>query len=118
MINLLFVLIRTLFLPFTLPRELALENLALRQQLTVYKRLLPRPQLWLQDRLFWIWLSKTWSGWRESLIIVKPDTVLNWHRKGFKLFWTKLSWRTGAGRPAVSAKVKSLIKQMAASNPL
>ena len=70
------------------PRDLALENLALRQQLTVYKRLHPRPQLRRRDRLFWIWLSKLWGGWRQALVIVKPDTVISWHRHGFKFFWT------------------------------
>ena len=97
--------------------DLALENFALRQQLLVYKRLHPRPQLQPRDRLCWVWLSKIWSGWRQALIIVKPDTVINWHRQGLSFFWTKLSQRKGAGRPPVSAKVRALIKQMAEANP-
>ena len=99
------------------PRDLALENLALRQQLTVYKRLHPRPQLRRRDRLFWVWFSKLWGGWRQALIIVKPDTVIGWHRQGFKFFYTKISQRKSVGWPAVSTEVKSLIKQMAEANP-
>jgi putative transposase len=97
---------------------LALENLALRQQLAVYQRRNPRPQLRPRDRLFWVWLSKVWSQWRSTLLIVKPETVLRWHREGFKLFWTRLSRRRGAERPPVNVQVKALIKQMAQVNPL
>jgi hypothetical protein len=74
-------------------RDLALENLALRQQLAVLKRPQRRIKIKQRDRLFWIWLSRTWSGWRTALIIVKPATVVGWHRRGFKLYWTKLSQR-------------------------
>ena len=98
--------------------DLALENFALRQQLIVFKRLHPRPQLQPQDRLCWAWLAKLWGGWRQALIIVAPETVINWHRQGFRLFWTKMSQQKCAGRPAVSLKVKALIKHMAEANPL
>jgi len=66
-------------------RDLALENLALRQQLAVLKRSQTRLKIKQRDRVFWIWLSRTWSGWRSALIIVKPTTVVGWHRRGFKL---------------------------------
>jgi hypothetical protein len=99
-------------------RNLALENLALRQQLAVFKRRHPRPKLQPTDRLFWIWLSRVWMEWRESLIIVKPETVIGWHRKGFRLFWTKLSRRKRVGRPMVGSEVRGLIKEMAQANPL
>ena len=99
-------------------RDLALENLALRQQLAVFKRIHKRPLIETKDRLFWIWLSRVWMEWSASLIIVKPETVIGWHRKGFRLFWTKLSRRKTGGRPAVDPKVKALIKQMAQANPL
>jgi putative transposase len=99
-------------------RDLALENLALRQQLAVLKRSHTRPKLKQSDRLFWIWLSRTWSGWRAALIIVKPATVVGWHRKGFRLHWTRLSRRGVGGRPAVSLEVRTLIQQMATANPL
>ena len=97
--------------------DLALENFALRQQLIVFKRLHPRPQLHHRDRLFWAWLSRIWSSWRESLIIVRPETVIGWHRQAFSFFWTKISHRKGAGRPPVSSHVRALIKQMSEANP-
>ena len=99
-------------------RDLTLENLALRQQLAIHKRSQTRLKIKQQDRLFWIWLSRTWTGWREALIIVKPSTVVGWHRKGFKLYWTKLSHHRVGGRPAVSPEVRRLIRQMATANPL
>ena len=68
--------------------NLAAENLALRQQLAVMKRTNKRPKIRMTDRLFWVLLSRIWIPWRKSLVIVKPDTVVRWHRKGFKLFWT------------------------------
>src|SRR5262245_33231702 len=98
--------------------NLALENLALRQQLAILKRTQKRPAISTKDRLFWVWLSRIWSEWRASLIIVKPDTVIGWHRKGFRLFWTRLSRRKIGGRPSASSQIRALIKQMAQANPL
>jgi hypothetical protein len=66
--------------------NLALENLALRQQLAILKRTQKRPAISTKDRLFWVWLSRIWSEWRASLLIVKPDTVIGWHRKAFVSF--------------------------------
>ena len=66
--------------------ELALENLALRQQLAVLNRRYPRPKLRKSDRLFWLLLSRSWGRWKETLVIVKPETVLRWHRKRFGSF--------------------------------
>jgi hypothetical protein len=57
-------------------RQLALENLALRQQLAVYKRTVPRPRLRTMDRLVWVGLARVWAGWKQALVIVSPDTVL------------------------------------------
>ena len=68
-------------------RTLVLENLALRQQLAVYKRARKRPQLRSTDRAFWVWLSKLWGDWRAPLLLVQPRTVIRWHRQGFKLYW-------------------------------
>ena len=62
--------------------DLALENLALRQQLVVLKRSSKRPRLNIGDRLFWVLLCRLCSGWQEALIVVKPDTVVRWHKKG------------------------------------
>jgi putative transposase len=60
-------------------RRLAFENLALRLQLAVYKRTAPRPRLHTMDRLFWVGLARVWTGWRQAVVIVSPDTVLRWH---------------------------------------
>jgi len=99
-------------------RHLALENLALRQQLAVYKRTANRPKLRRSDRLFWIWLARGWAGWKDALVIVAPDTVLRWQRRRFRDYWTKLSGRPPKGRPPVNAEIKALVAQMAAANPL
>jgi hypothetical protein len=66
---------------------LTAENLALRQQLIVLKRQQKRPNLKGRDRLYWVILSRIWSGWRSTLLIVQPDTVVRWHRRAFKLYW-------------------------------
>jgi putative transposase len=99
-------------------RQLALENLALRQQLAVYKRLAPRPKLHTTDRLFWALLARVWTGWKQALVIVTPDTVLRWQRRRFRQYWTRLSGRFSGGRPPVSAEVAALVRKMAAANPL
>src|SRR3989441_5018082 len=118
MITLLLYLLR--LLPFLCDgrRQLALENLALRQQLAVYKRMARRPKLRRSDRLFWVWLARVWVGWRQSLVIVTPDTVLRWHRRRFREHWTRLSGRPTGGRPPVNAEIKVLVRRMAAANPL
>ncbi len=65
---------------------LAAENLALRQQIVILQRSVKRPRLHRRDRVFWVWLSRLWRGWRSSLIVVQPETVLRWHREGFRLY--------------------------------
>ena len=82
------------------------------------KRSIKRPQLRNRDRLFWILLSRFWSNWQEALIVVKPETVIRWHRKGFKLFWKFKSRRKGPGRPPISREIRDLIRRMAKANPL
>src|SRR6058998_447224 len=99
-------------------RQLALENLALHQQLAVYKRTMTRPRLCRTDRFFWVGLARVWAGWRQPLAIVTPDTVLRWQRHRFREYWTKLSGRPAVGRPPVNAQIKALVTQMAAANPL
>ena len=99
MITLLLHLFRLLPFLFGGHRQLALENLALRQQLAVYKRTAPRPKLRTTDRLFWVGLARVWAGWRQALLIVTPDTVLRWQRRRFREHWTKLSGRPTGGRP-------------------
>jgi hypothetical protein len=99
-------------------RQLALENLALRQQLAVYKRTMPRPKLHTTDRLFWAGLVRVWTGWRQALVIVSPDTVLRWQRRRFREYWARLSRRPTGGRPPLNAEIADLVRKMAAANPL
>lgn len=90
------------------------ENMALRQQLAVLKRKKPRVSLRTWDKLFWLGLSRVWSRWRESLVLVQPETVVRWHRAGFRFWW----WRkSGAGRPTEGAQVCALIVRLANENP-
>src|SRR5262244_1431383 len=103
MITSLLHLLRLLPFLFGGHRQLALENLALRQQLAVYKRTTPRPKLHQADRLFWAGLALVWTGWRQALVIVSPDTVLGWQRRRFREYWTRRSGRPRGGRPPVSA---------------
>ncbi len=79
-------------------RTLALENLALRQQLAMYKRTRRRPATRWSDRLFWLGLRRVWSDWSAALVIVRPATVIGWHRRGFAWYWTRQSRAIG-GRP-------------------
>src|SRR2546426_377589 len=67
--------------------DLVLENLALRQQLALLRRRAKRPRFGQLDRLFWMWLSQRWVRWREALHVVQPQTVIRWHRQGFRAFW-------------------------------
>jgi putative transposase len=99
-------------------RQLALENLALRQRLVIYKRTAIRPSLRRRDRLFWVGLARIWAGWKQPLVIVTPDTVLRWQRRRFREYWTKLSDHSTAGRPRVDPEIRALIARMAAANLL
>ena len=74
----------------------AAENLALRQQVAVFKQSVKRPKLRRRDRVFWVGLSRLWPNWRSALAIVQPETVIRWHRQGFKLFWR---WKSRPGKP-------------------
>jgi hypothetical protein len=98
-------------------RDLVLENLALRQPLSVLKQKHPHPRLEASERLSWVVLRRLWSGWRRALILVQPETVVRWHRAGFKLYWTWL-WRhqTRVGRKPVSRELRELIFRMVAEN--
>ena len=118
MISLLLHLLRLLPFLFGGHHQLALENLALRHQLAVYKRTGTRPRLRGTDRLFWVALATVWAGWKQSLVIVTPDTVLRWQRRRFREHWTKLSGPPIGGRPPVNAEIKVLVMRIAAANPL
>ena len=95
--------------------EQALIELALRQQLAIYAQKQSRPRITPVDRGFWIVLSRFWRGWRETLIFVQPETVVRWHRAGFRLYWRSISKR-GPGRPRISAELRSLIQRFAKEN--
>jgi putative transposase len=97
---------------------LVAENVALRHQLAVLRRSVKRPRLRRQDRILWAWLSRIWTDWRSSLVIVKPDTVVSWHRQGFRLYWRWKSRHRGDGRPAVPRRVRDLIRHMSKANSL
>jgi hypothetical protein len=99
-------------------KQVALENVALRQQLAILKRERPRPKLFHGDRPFWLLLMKIWKEWRTALVIVEPATVVSWQRRRFKRYWWTLSQRNGPGRPQVSAEIRALIRKMANANPL
>jgi putative transposase len=97
---------------------LLLENLALRQQLVVLKRRHPRPSLDLFDKLFWVIARRPWSSWKQSLIIVTPETVVRWHRSGFRMYWRLISRvRRQVGRRPTPKGVLELIFRMVADNP-
>jgi transposase InsO family protein len=95
--------------------DTSLEILALRQQVAVLKRKHRRPSLNRLDRFFWTTLRSLWPGWSDVLIIVKPDTVIRWHRAGFRLYWRWRS-RSCGGRPNVSEEIRTLIRTMATEN--
>jgi putative transposase len=97
---------------------LHIENLALRHQLSVLRRSVNRPKLTSADRFLWTWLCEAWSDWQSALIIVKPETVIGWHRKGFRLFWTWKVRHGQPGRPPVSKEIRQLIRKMSRENPL
>lgn len=97
--------------------NLGLEIIALRQQLGVLKRKNPRPRLRIKDWMFWILLRRLWPAWTNVLVIVKPVTVVAWHRAGFRLFWRLRSRPKDLGRPVIDSEVRSLIRQMVKENP-
>ena len=94
------------------------EILALRHQLLVLQRSNRGRKLRLRwaDRVLWVWLSCLWNDWRSALLIVKPETVIAWHRKGFRFYWR---WKTRRceGRPSVPPEIRNLIRQMSLANP-
>jgi putative transposase len=112
------VLLRTLALICAGHRAVALENLALRQQLAVFRRTVTRPHLRRGDRLFWILLASAWRDWRTALIVVQPDTVVRWHREWLRRRWRQRSAQTRPGRPSPNAAIRTLVVQMGAANPL
>ena len=100
---------------FRSPSKQAIFELALRQQLATFAEKGRRPGITPADRGFWVILSKMLSGWRENLVIVQPETVVRWHRKGFRLYWRSVS-KPGPGRPPIPAEAQALIRRFANEN--
>jgi putative transposase len=99
--------------------DVALEIIALRHQLAVlHHQHNQRPRLRRTDRLLWTWLVRLWPRWRSTLLLVQPDTVIRWHRRGFKLYWRWKSRRRGPGRPRIDPSIRALIRRMSIANPL
>ena len=118
MLSLLLLWIGVLIRLFRSRGNLVLENLVLRQQLAVLKRRRPRPRLALVDKLFWVTVSRFWSGWKEAPIVVRPETVVRWHRAGFRMYWRLISRvRIQVGRRQTSKEVRELIFRMVVENP-
>ena len=112
-INAIFLLCRSLCVS---RNHLVVENLALRQQLAVLSRTAKRPRLRPRDCIFWTWLSLLWDNWRSSLVLVKPATVIKWHRQGFRIYWRRKSKTNRVGRPRIAREIRDLIRQMSQGN--
>jgi putative transposase len=97
--------------------DLGLEIVALRQQLMILKRRTKRAHLRRSDRLFWVLLRRTWPQWAKPLLIVKPDTVVRWHRKRFRLYWRFRSRSKQSGRPITGHEARVSLSTLANENP-
>ena len=97
--------------------QLVLENIAVRHQLAVYKRSMGRPSITDRDRIFWLTVMRMLKEWRSALVFVQPDTVVRWHRKGFKHYWRRKS-RAKPGRPPISMGLIYLIRRLSTENVL
>src|SRR5260370_373468 len=99
--------------------SMQIEILALRHQLAVLQRRgNKRASLRTADQLLWLVLSRLWAQWRSALVIVKPETVIAWQRKGFRLYWRWKSRAGKTGRPCVNREIRDLIRQLSTANPL
>jgi putative transposase len=118
MVNIFGLLLGTILRVFHARRALLLENLALRQQLAALKRRHPRPRLTVFDKVFWVLAHRFWSGWKQVLIVVTPETVVRWHRAGYQFYWKLISKvRKPMGRRQTPKEVQELIFRMIAENP-
>ena len=90
--------------------KLSLELLALRQQLVVLRRTVEHPQIQNRNRRFWIVVSRIWKDWPQALIVVKPETVIKWHRQGLRMYWRWKSRASQVGRPKLDKEIRDLIR--------
>src|SRR5882724_1734319 len=117
MLNIMRLCLGTITRLFALVAAFLLENLALRQQLAVFKRRHPRTRLTFLDKLFWVAARQICSDWKQFLIVVLPDTVVQWHRSGFALYWHLISRFPGrTGRKRIAKEIRDLIFRMVAEN--
>lgn len=118
MFDLLCLLFGVLHRLFRSPQSMLIENLAVRQQLAVFKRKRRRLKLATMDKLFWVFLHRFWPSWKKVLIVVSPDTVVHWHRAGFQLYWQLISRvPKPVGRRPVTKEIRELVFNMVAENP-
>ena len=120
MFDLILMFLNSLFVGFRSQAALQAEIIALRHQLIVLHRTQKPKRLILNraDRCLWVWLSRVWSGWRSSLILVKPETVIGWHRQGFRWYWTWKIRHGRPGRPRVPKETRDLIRTMSRENAI
>ena len=116
MFDLVLPILRSLVSAFRSHSDLWVENLALRHQLTVLNRRTRKPKLRYADRLLWVGLLRCWPRWQHALLLFQPQTVIAWHRLGFRLFWR---WKSRAreGRPSINCELIALICRMWQTNP-
>jgi len=112
------LILRAIFSVLKSHRALVLENIALRHQLEVLRRTKPTPRLKMLDRLLWVFLSRIWSNWKRDLVIVRSETVIGWHRKGWRLYWKWKSRPKQKGRPPISVEIRDLIRRISRDNQL
>jgi hypothetical protein len=117
MITLLFAIGSLLSFRIRSRTSLELELVALRHQVTVLRRQRPgQLRRFSGDRLLWVWLYRIWPQVLNTMVLVKPATVIQWHRKGFRLYWRRRSRHLG--RPSLNREVRDLIREMSQANPL
>src|SRR3981081_3351897 len=119
MIPLLSALISLLSFRLRSRSSLELELIALRHQVAVLRRQRPgRPKLFCADRLLWVWLYRIWPRALDAMVLVKPATVIQWHRKGFGLYWRWRSMPRFPGRPKMCLPPRGWFRQVFLPNPL
>ncbi len=101
---------------FKSKRQLVLENLALKQQVAMLRQSVRRPRATPADKLFWMLFARYVDGWRDTLHALHPDTVVRWHRKGFRLYWRWKCRGPKPGRPPIDTALRKLIREMQATN--
>lgn len=116
MLNSILAICRAVFLILGGHKQVALENIALRQQLGIFQRSVRRPKIRPLDRLFWVCLRKVWKEWKSALEFVQPETVVDWQARRFKRYWSRLSRHKNPGRPRTGADIRKLVKTMAEAN--